>query len=115
MESLVTGDRGIAGLLAGIILVLCFNLLMHIGRIMFDFMSKKNQVSENNVQKLTDTIEATQKTLSDFQNRLTSIERDMNEVLKFRVDFRRLFAALKFIAGDRWPEAKKAMKDYDME
>lgn len=61
--------------------------------------------------------EASDKALEGFGTlnvRLMAIERDMNEMLKMRQDFRRIFTALKTLAGDKWPDVRKAVLEDDL-
>lgn len=115
MEGLIDTQHGTSALLAGIVVVLCLHLLAKIGEFLFEMFKKKEETTEKNLERLTEALKANTELVQKLDSRITAIERDLNEVLKFRIDFRRLFSAVKFIAGDQWPEAKKAMKDYDLE
>lgn len=115
MESLLDSHHGATSLLAGLIILLCLHLLMQVGRFLFEILKKKNESYERQIEGLLSALKSNSDTFQKFEHRIAAIERDLNEVLKFKVDFRRLFSAVKFIAGDKWPEAKKAMKDFDLD
>lgn len=113
MEKLLESDKGVTVLLAGLVIVLCFHLLLRFGSFLYEIFRKKTESSERNVENLTTALRITSEGLSKLETRMTVIERDLNEVLKFKQDFRRLFTAVKAIAGDRWPEIRKNIVDED--
>lgn len=91
MEELLSPDH--AGvLLACLVIILCLHLVIKIGEMFYKSYEKKTAI------------------LSKLEPRLSAIERDMNEILKFRNDFNKLFSALKYIAGDKWPEVREKIK-----
>ena len=75
-----------------LMLGLCLNFAAFTGAIMWSIFRKK--------------VDSFDKLLP----RLIVIERDMNEILKFKNDFNKLFSALKHLAGDRWPEIHEKLK-----
>lgn len=113
MDQLLASDKGVTVLLAGLVIVLCFHLLLRLGTLVYEIFRKKTESSERNVENLTTALRLTTEGLSKIETRMTVLERDLNEVLKFRQDFRRLFAAVKAIAGDRWPDIRKTIVDED--
>lgn len=115
MESLLDGQHGATTLLAGLIVVLCFHLLIAIGKFLFELARKKSEVADRQNQELAAALTRCTETMQRLDSRITAIERDLNEVLKFKIDFRKLFSAVKYIAGDKWPEAREAMKDHGLE
>ncbi len=115
MGALLDGQHGATTLLAGLIVVLCFHLLIVIGKFLFELARKKNESAERQNQELAAALKSCTETMTRLDSRITAIERDLNEVLKFKIDFRKLFAAVKFIAGDKWAEAREAMKDHGLE
>lgn len=92
-----------SGLLAGLLLVLCFHLIMKVMAFAFETFKKKSETTDKlgvNVREIS--------------TRLSALERDMNEILKFKHDFRRLFTAVKVLSGDKWPEIRKAVLEDDL-
>ena len=103
MEGIVTTNNGVTVMLAGLIVILCLHLVMKIVSLALDAYKKKSET--------TDLLAINVKELS---TRLSALERDMNEILKFRHDFRRLFTAVKALSGDKWPEIRKAVLQDDL-
>jgi hypothetical protein len=79
-------------LLACLIIILCLHLILKIGEMFYKNYEKKTEL------------------MGKLEPRLMAIERDMNEILKFRKDFNNLFMALKYVAGDKWPEIREKIK-----
>ncbi len=90
-------------LMAWLVLILTLHLLLKIGQIAFETVKKKSELSERAIEGL-----------GKIEHRMASLERDLNEILKFRQDFKRLFTAVKVIAGDRWPDVRKAILEDDL-
>ncbi len=115
MESLIDSQHGASTLLAGLVIILCLHLVLKLAQFLYEMARKKNELSERNIESLSNSLKTAIDSIQSTNSRLAAVERDLNEVLKFKLDFRRLFSAVKYIAGDKWPEAKKAMKDYEFE
>lgn len=113
MDAVLSKDHGTTVLLAGLIIVLCFHLLLGIGKFIYQIFHKKSESADRSVENLTIALRTTTDGLNEIRTRMTVLERDLNEVLKFRQDFRRLFAAVKMLADDKWPEIRKKIIDED--
>lgn len=87
----------------GLILVLGLHLIVKVGEFAYKLFQKKSAAMEKNV-------EAMSRTLKGLEVRQMAVERDLNTILKFRNDFNKLFSALKFLAGDKWPEIHEKLK-----
>lgn len=94
---------GGGNMVAGLIVILALHLLLSIGKLAFEVVRKKGEISERAMDGV-----------SRLETRMMAVERDLNEVLKLRHDFRKLFSAIKVIAGDKWPDIKKQIKEDDL-
>lgn len=99
-KALLDSDHGLATLLAGLIVILALHLIMKIIQMGLDAFNKK-----------AETTDRLSSEFKDVSARLMAIERDMNEVLKFRKDFRNMFTALKLVAGEKWPDIRAAIEE----
>jgi hypothetical protein len=99
MEQVLDSSHGTTVLLAGMVIILCLHLVMKIVEMGLKAFQKKSD--------LTDRLH------TDFRElnvRLAAIERDMNDVLRFRHDFSQIMAVLKSVAGpEKWEEVSKEM------
>ncbi len=76
--------------------MLALHLLLSMGKLAFEVIKKKGEISERALEGL-----------GKIEARMMAVERDLNEILKFRQDFNRLFSAVKELAGERWGDVKK--------
>ena len=83
--------------------MLGLNLLLGVGKFVYGLIKEKSKHTDRAVEGF-----------GKLETRMVAIERDMNEMLKMRQDFRRIFTALKAIAGDKWPEVRKAVLEDDL-
>lgn len=79
-------------LLACLVVGICLNFAAFIGWVLWQVLRKK-----------TDGYDM-------LAPRITAMERDMGEILKFKNDFNKLFSALKYLAGDKWPKIREKLK-----
>ena len=97
-KTLLEGD--IKGLLAGLIVLLALSLFWSMAKFLFGLLKKKSDVSDQAIAGIV-----------KIENRMMAVERDLNEILKFRQDFNKLFEAVKELAGPEWPRIKKKIRE----
>jgi adenylate cyclase len=114
MEHILNSQQSIPGLLAGIIIILGFHLMAKIGEFLWSLVKKKAELSEKSIERLTVALKINTEAIHKLENKLTAIERDLAEVPKFKTDLRRLFAAVKYMAGTEWNEIRKVIMDDDI-
>jgi hypothetical protein len=100
MEHIVDSEHGTTALLAGVIIVLCLHLVVKIAEVVWEVFKKKGEL-----------VDAVEKNQARIEQRLITIERDLNEILKFRKDFQFLYSCIKTSTGKRWPEVKKRAEE----
>ncbi len=107
MDALLDSQHGLTTLLAGLIVILTLHVFLIIAKFIFELARKKTEDYTNALKTTSDSIQK-------MESRIMTVERDLNEVLKFRQDFRRLFTAIKVLAGDKWPEVRKKIMEDDL-
>lgn len=113
LVDLLDTKHGIPTLLATIAVVLCLHLILKVGEFVFDILKKKNEISEQSVSNLTTALGVATKAVDKLECRIAEVEKDLSEIPKFKLDLRRLFSAVKFVAGDEWPKVRKHIMDED--
>lgn len=98
-----TQSIGVTQLLAGLIIIVALHLVKDLAKMAWEAFKKKDEKTDLAVQAI-----------GKVEHRIAMVERDMNEVLKFRNDFKRLFEAIKILAGDKWPEVSKKIREDDL-
>ena len=66
------------------------------------------------VKKVEDSSKAlTANTLAikDLTMSVKSLEKDVQDITKLRLDLRRYYGALKMLAGDKWPSIRKELEE----
>lgn len=112
MEKLLLNtENGVPTLLAGIVIILCLHLVMNIVKFLWGFLKKKNELSEKSIERLTISLEANTKAVEKLDHRIAEAEQTIAEIPKFKTDLRRLFLAVKRIAGDDWKQIYKEIQD----
>lgn len=106
-EFLIDTKHGVPTLLATIAVVLCLHLLAKIGEFAWDLFKKKSELSEQSVQKLTTALEINTQAVTKLECRIQEVEAELSEIPKFKQDLRRLFSAVKSMAGDDWASIRK--------
>jgi hypothetical protein len=108
MEDLFSLKYGIAG----ICILLTISVLVNVGKFVLSLRKEKDSLSDAAIKKLTDAVESNTMAASHLDKKLGDLERSIGDLPKFRIDMRRFYAAIKEVAGDRWPAIRdEIMKD----
>lgn len=115
MESLIDSQHGTPTLLATIAAVLCLHLLMKMGEFMWAFLKTKNDASEETISNLTKALKLNTLSIDKLELRLSNIDKEISALPKYKLDIRRMFAAVKTLAGDEWVDIRKQIMDEDLD
>lgn len=97
-------QHGISGLLVSVCILLTAQLLWKVGEFLWKMKEKKDQLSEESVHHLTKAVESNTKAIEELGDKVAKIP-------KYEVDLKRLFSAVKLVAGERWPKIRKEIMD----
>lgn len=115
LETLLNEKQGIPTLLASIVVVMGLHLLFKVGEFLWEMLKKKTEVSEKSIENLTGALQKTTEAVRRLDDRLVEIEKDLSQMPKIRLDLRRMFSAIKHLAGENWKEIREIiMEDQDL-
>lgn len=100
-------DNGIAGLLTSIAVILSLHLVMRVGSFLWGLKVEKDRLSEQTVKDLVKSVGENTTAVDDLRLEVKRFEAAVAEIPKLKLDLRRLYAALKIIAGEEWPNIRK--------
>lgn len=106
MEGLLDTTHGTSTLLASLVIIMALHLFFKIGEAVWNYLKKKSELSEQSVTGLTAAV-------LKLESRLEKIEKELSVIPKLRLDLRRIFIAVKQLAGDNWEEIKKLIMEED--
>lgn len=96
-------DNGLAALLSSIAVILALHLVVRVGKFLWDMKTEKDKLSESTVKTLVKSVEDNTKTVEQLGSEVRKVEAALADIPKMKLDLRRLYAALKIVAGDDWP------------
>lgn len=102
-------EGGVPALLASIVIILALHLLTRVAEFLWGFVKKKSELSEQSINRLATSLEANTKAVEKLDLRIREAEETIAEIPKFKQDLRRLFTAVKHIAGEEWVEIRKSI------
>ncbi len=111
MEKLLDLKDGVAGLLVSICVLLSLQLVFRTGMFLWALREKKESASENAIKELTAVVRLNTVATEHLDARLGEIENTLSELPKFKLDMRRMFTAIKLIAGEKWPQIRKEIEE----
>lgn len=107
MEKLFSLEYGIGG----VCVLLTLMVLLRVGEFVWKIVERKEKVSEKTIENLIRSVQdntvALQFLDARFDQRLKNIEASIAELPKLKTDLRRFYAAMKEIAGDKWPAIRE--------
>lgn len=108
MEDLFSLKYGIGGICA----LLTISILFKVAEFVWKIREKKEMSSDMAMVDLTKAVQECTLTMKVLDIRLKAMEMANSEFPKLRNDLRRVFTAMKEIAGDKWPMVRdEIMKD----
>lgn len=115
MEGHIDLDHGLMGLIASLVIALCLHLILKIVSLVIATVKNLREADGKKIEKLmtsmqenTKAIYVLNESLKTLDNRI--IETDITTV-KNEKNLNRLVAAVKEVAGDRWGEIQKKVRD----
>ncbi len=108
MEKFLSSEYG----LVGICIFLTIHILLKVGEFVWAIKEKKESVTEATTRDLIKAVQANTVATQHLENRMEHLEKSAADLPKFKLDMRRFYAAIKEVAGDRWPMIREEiMKD----
>lgn len=104
-------NLGEGSVIIGIFLILAFRLIFEVVLFLWNLAKKKNELSEKSIKELTTALEHNTKSVEKLDLRIYQAEKMINDFPKLKLDVRRLFTAIKHVAGDDWNEIRKSILD----
>lgn len=93
--------------LQAVCVILSLHLFAKVGEFLWDIIKKKSEISDETVKRLTVSVQ-------HLDNTMKEIKKDLAEIPKFKQDLRRLFTAVKLMAGEDWKDIRKAIMEDDI-
>jgi hypothetical protein len=88
--------------IASLCVLIAIYIVFRVFEFVFRFSQEKQKLSDESVKLLTSELHA-------LREQIGKLESTLAEFPKFKLDVRRLFFALKSMAGDRWGEIREEM------
>lgn len=108
MEKLMEAAGGnLSGILAAIAVTLCLHLLAKIGEFLWKLREKRDSLTESGIEKLSSAVQLNTNASEKLEHRIKALEHTFTDLGKAKLDMRRLYAAVKQLAGDKWPEIRR--------
>jgi hypothetical protein len=102
MEEILNAHGAVA-----ICIILTAHLLFKVVEFLWSIKEKRDQLSEATVSELVKTVQRLDATLHEIKGQLSDLP-------KFKKDMNRCWAAVKEIAGDKWPAIRRVVMDEEI-
>lgn len=97
---------------AGVCVLLTLGIFLKVGEFVWGIIKEKRQLSDDSVKALTTAMQENTIAAQNLDTRLKTLEQNTADLPKFKTDIRRFYAAIKEVAGDRWPQIRdEILKD----
>lgn len=98
--------------IGGVCVLLTLHILVQVGKFVWSLKKEKESLSESAIKQLTTAVQANTSATQHLDQRLGHLEKSISDLPKFKTDIRRFYAAIKEVAGDKWPRIRdEIMKD----
>lgn len=113
MENLVNSQHSLETILASLCVVITLHLVAKVGQLLWSIFKKKDETNDKAMIRVIETLGANTQALNHLAARTDSMEKVLKEVVKYKKDIRKLFTAIKVMAGDEWSEIRKSIIEDD--
>lgn len=108
MEKLFSLQYGVGG--ACVLLTLM--IVLRLGEFLWKLKERKESLSDAAVRELTKAVVANTSAVHGLDLRLQNLEHAVSDLPKFKADIRRLYAAVREVAGEGWTRIRdEILKD----
>lgn len=108
-ELIVNG--GTPGVLAAIVVMLGLHLLARLGEFLWKVKEKRDAITESGLDRLSTAVQQNTYAAQKLETRINALEHTISDISKFKLDLRRLYAAVKHLSGDQWSTIRKEIMD----
>ncbi len=92
--------------IGGLCVILTLSVFLKVGEFLWALREKKETLSESAIKDLTIAVQQNTAATQHLDRRLEKLEGVAAELPKFKTDIRRFYAAIKEVAGDKWPRIR---------
>lgn len=105
-------ENGVAGVCVLLTILVLWKVFEFVWKMYTERAKEKTVLSDETVKKLTAAVEESTKASQQLEARLKHLEQSAADFPKLKLDVRRFYAAIKEVAGDRWPAIRdEILKD----
>lgn len=105
MEALIESQHGVTAL----IIILALHLVAKMGEFLFHLLKKKTEGSDHQITRLDLALTQNTQVVRELRIQIQQLERELGDVHKLNADIQKLFSAVKYMAGKKWPEIHKKL------
>jgi hypothetical protein len=114
-EHLVGGEHNLVAVIAGLLVILCGHLLLKIFNFAITLAKSVREMDNKKVDHLSKSMEDNTKAVVELSTNLKLLQNRIVETdifaVKQEASHKRLVATVKELAGDRWSEIQKKVKE----
>lgn len=107
-------QQSLLALLAGLVITGCLQVFLKILEFMWQFVKKKIDTNEDITKELITALNGCTSALAKLDEKVASLEAVLLEIPKFKLDLKRMFTAIKMMAGEDWAKIKKEIMDDEL-
>lgn len=114
MEHLLDSEHGPIALIASLVVILALHLAMKAGKIVFEIVKKKTELTDKNIENLVTALALNTQALHRVEQRIASLEMELSSISILRLEVSRAIAAIKILSGEKWGAILESIKTDDL-
>lgn len=96
-----------------LIVLVAINVVVKCGEILWRMKQHKDLITEKGIERLSASVQQNTHANEKLAERMEKLERALASTGKMKLDLRRLYTAVKRIAGAEWPDIRKEIMEDD--
>lgn len=99
--------------LTAIAVLLSLHFLKGLGEFLWKLREKRDAVTETGIEKLSAAVQDNTLAAQRLEHRIGAVEHTLADVAKTKLDLRRLFSAVKELAGEDWSKIRSVIMEIE--
>jgi hypothetical protein len=114
MEPITEIPHALSNPVIAVAVLLALNIVVKCGDILWKIKERKDAVTEHGIEALSKAVDNNTEASKQLATRLQMVEAQLSGFNKLKLDMRRLYIAVKRIAGDKWGDIRKEIMEEEV-
>ena len=110
MEHFVDSEHGASVMLAGLVVLLALHLIAKVGEFLWELLKNKDEKKDRDLTEVSLALQANSEAVRELRVQIGILQVELTKVSEVHHHTQKLFSAVKYLAGPKWPRIRKHLE-----